>query len=68
MGGGDIVPVLLGGMDALFLKGSLRRRRKPKIADWLASIFSFARRSLILGFRPRRYACPLPGNLGRRCR
>jgi hypothetical protein len=33
-GGGDVIPTLLGRADTLFLKGSLRWRRKRKIADW----------------------------------
>jgi hypothetical protein len=45
-GEGDILPVLFGRPDTLFLNGSLRWRRKRKIADWLTFIFSFAKRAL----------------------
>ena len=45
-GGGDVLPILFGRVDTLFLNGSLRWRRKRKIADWLTFIFSFAKRAL----------------------
>jgi len=45
-GSGDVFPVLLGSVHALFLKGSLRWRKKREIADWLTFTFSFARRAL----------------------
>jgi hypothetical protein len=45
-GGDDVLPVLLGSADTLFLNGSLRWRRKRKSADWLTFTFSFAKRAL----------------------
>src|SRR5262249_54331066 len=45
-GGGDVVSILFGRVDTLFLNGSLRWRRKRKIADWLAFIFPFPTRAL----------------------
>jgi hypothetical protein len=42
----DVLPILLGGADAPFLDGSLRWRRKRKIADWFTFTFFFAKRAL----------------------
>jgi hypothetical protein len=56
-GGGDVLPVLFGRADALFLNGSLRWRRKRKIADWLTFTFSFAKASLKLRQRAIRLFC-----------
>ncbi len=50
-GSGDVFPILLGSVHALFFKGSLRWRRKRKIADWLTFTFFFAKRALSLGDR-----------------
>jgi hypothetical protein len=44
--GGDVVSILFGRVDILFLNGSLRWRRKRKIAVWLTFVFSFAKRVL----------------------
>jgi hypothetical protein len=44
--GGDVFPILFGRVDTLFLNGSLRWRRKRKVADWLTLTFSVARRAL----------------------
>jgi hypothetical protein len=45
--GGDVLPILFSRVDTLFLNGSLRWRRKRKIADWLTFTFSFAREALL---------------------